>query len=161
VSSEGWGESFDGCVAKYCARFSKELGLSTPIEQNYSMCLPDLIWLIRSRFIEKVSLPSKIRFYLFEDQEASPWRYSSILFDTGDPLARLDIPLDPSNVEFYLYPYSYSLTLTPMERSPRRTAKACACQSAKISPSHLEEPIFVERISTLRHSAKRWTAEVV
>lgn len=117
VRSEGWGESFDGCVAKYCTMFSKQLGLAKPIEQNFAMCVPDLIWLIRSKFIEKVSLPSEIRFYLFEGEDSQPM---AIFFDAysvpGDLPRSVDVPLDPSNAEFYEYSYVASLSLTPMTK---------------------------------------------
>lgn len=117
VIAEGWGESFDGCVAKYCSMFSKQLGLARPIEQNYAMCVPDLIWLIRSRFIEKVSLSPEVRFYLFEDPEGRPM---AIFFDgyyePGDRPRSIDVPLDPSNAELYSYAYVLSLGLTPMTK---------------------------------------------
>ena len=124
VDSEGWGESFDGCVAKYCSLFSRQLGFAKPIEQNYTMCVPDLIWLIQSDFIEKVTLPSKIRFYLFRGADHRPL---AIFFDSyfapGDRPRSVDIPLDPSDVEFYKYPYSASIELTPMPKTTTTDGK--------------------------------------
>ncbi|MFH1006916.1 MAG: hypothetical protein V1800_05345 [Candidatus Latescibacterota bacterium] len=115
VETEAWGESFDGCVAKYCARFSKQLGLAQPICQNVAMCVPDSILLLKASFVEQVSLPSKIRVYLFETQEKKPLAiFFESYYKSGDLARWVEIPIDPSRVDAYEYLYVATLTPTPM-----------------------------------------------
>lgn len=117
VETEGWGESFDGCVAKYCAMFSKQLGLAKPIKQNFAMCVPDSILLLRASFIEQVTLPSKIRLYLFEIEDKKPLAvFFESTFVRGDRARSVEIPLDPAKAEPYEYLYVATLTPTPMTK---------------------------------------------
>ena len=109
VETEAWGESFDGCVAKYASRFSKELGLAKPMEQNFAMCVPDFWWLLSAKLLEKVTLPSKVRFYLFETEkgELLATFYDSY-FVPGDKARSVEIPLRVAEVEAYKYEYRYA-----------------------------------------------------
>ena len=108
VDTESWGESFDGCVAKYCSRFTTELGLGKPMAQNFAMCVPDAVWLLKARFIEKVTLRSKIRFYLFESEEGRPMAvfFEPYLLPAGASPRSVDIPLDPSKGEIWRRDYT-------------------------------------------------------
>ena len=112
VATEAWGESFDGCVAKYASVFSKEFGLGTPVEQNFAMCVPDFAWLLTARLLDKATLPSQARFYLFETEGGSPMAaFFESYFVSGDTARSVDIPLEPSRVAAYRY--DYRATFTP------------------------------------------------
>ena len=100
LETEAWGESFDGCVAICSNILTVELGLSKPMEQNFDMCVPDMSWLLKAEFIEKMTLPSKIRFYVFVLQDGRPL---AILFQSHlwapSPPCFVEIPLDPTALE--------------------------------------------------------------
>ena len=115
--TEAWGESFDGCVAKYATRFSKELGLANPMEQNFAMCVPDSVLLFKAKFVEKVRLPSKVRFYLFQTETGQPLAtFFEAYFAPGDKAREVDIPLSPASVEAYKYEYDAALTPPRIEQ---------------------------------------------
>src|SRR5436309_2719992 len=69
VQAEGWGESFEGCVANYSRYLGTYLGLANPIEDNFEMTVPDAPFLLTARFVERVPLERSVRLYLWETQE--------------------------------------------------------------------------------------------
>ncbi len=111
VEAEGWGEAFSACVVKHCMIISKQLGLTKPIAPNFAMCQgcgiqPSEIfssYAVRQKaFVAEVTLPSQIRFYLFESEDGQP---AAIFFECfrelDDPPRWVDIPLDPTTVAIY------------------------------------------------------------
>jgi hypothetical protein len=78
------------------------------------MCVPDAVLLMKAKFVEKVTLASPIRFYLFETEAGQPL---AVFFDTysrlGDSLHWVDVPLDPAKAEVYDKPYDKGTRLPP------------------------------------------------
>ncbi|NQU09766.1 hypothetical protein HQ590_03175 [bacterium] len=73
VRSEGWGESFDGCVAGFAAFLSGTLRLATPVEVRFALTVPDMPLLVSARLLKRERLPVKqVRLFLFEDARRRP-----------------------------------------------------------------------------------------
>ncbi len=66
VRVDGWGESFEGCVANYARFLGPYLGLTKPIENEYEMTVPDAPFLLTARFLEKIPLERDVHLYLWE-----------------------------------------------------------------------------------------------
>lgn len=102
VRTESWGESFEGCVAKYSQMMSKYLGLREPVEENYEMTVPDAPPLLAGRLMEKVALDGGVRLYLFAGGDSTP---IAAFFETArrpcDKVRIVDVPVDPARVEVF------------------------------------------------------------
>ncbi len=72
VRTEAWGESFEGCVTKWSNGIGTYLHLSNPIEKNFELTVPDAPFILRSRFVECVSLANDVRLFLFEGSDLQP-----------------------------------------------------------------------------------------
>jgi len=66
VQTEGWGESFEGCVANYVRHLGTYLGLAKPIEVNFEMTVPDARFLLTAEFLERIPLEHSVRLYLWK-----------------------------------------------------------------------------------------------
>lgn len=137
VVTESWGESFDGCVAKYCSIFTTDLGLGKPMEQNFSMCVPDAAWALKVKFIEKVTLPSKIRFYVFQTEDGRPM---AIFFEPyrrqGEPARFVDIALEPTKFETWRYVGSATPKVTTDLATPDGAGVRVPVCSHYTEPAH-------------------------
>jgi len=94
VDAEGWGESFEGCVANYTRFLGTYLGLKKPIEDVFGMTVPDAGFLLRSELIEVVPLTECVRLYIWraEDGRCIGW-YHKALASIGEPslFARFEV----------------------------------------------------------------------
>ena len=72
VVTEGWGESFEGCVANYCRHLGTHLGLPRPIELNFKMTVPDAPFLLGATLSERIPLDRSVRLYLWKTLDGSP-----------------------------------------------------------------------------------------
>jgi len=71
--SEGWGESFDGCVAGYSIYLSTALRFANPAEVVFDLTVPDMPLLLKARLVERIRFPEKkLRLFLFEDEAKRP-----------------------------------------------------------------------------------------
>ncbi len=67
VTSELWGESFEGCVPGYGGAFAQYLGLKIAPTMRYEMTVYDSRFLFQSRNLEVLSIPnSDVEAWLFE-----------------------------------------------------------------------------------------------
>jgi len=69
VKAEGWGESFEGCVANYGRYLSTYLSLTNPIEDDFGMTVPDAPFLLTAKFVERVPLERGVRLYLWKAED--------------------------------------------------------------------------------------------
>ena len=99
VRAEGWGESFEGCVAKYSQMMGKHLGLRNPIEVDFEMTVPDARFLLSGTFLGSHALPNGVRLYLFRGKDDVPL---AVLFESlrkpSDPLRSACVALDPARI---------------------------------------------------------------
>ena len=72
VVTEGWGESFEGCVANYCRHLGTYLGLPRPIELNFEMTVPDAPFLLRATLSDRIPLDRSVRLYLWKTSGGNP-----------------------------------------------------------------------------------------
>ncbi|MDP6124896.1 MAG: hypothetical protein QGH20_03980, partial [Candidatus Latescibacteria bacterium] len=86
VRTEGWGESFEGCVANYTRFLGTYLGLANPIEDEFEMTVPGAKILLTARFVERISIDSTVRLYLWEvrDGRFVGW-FHKAMAAIGDP----------------------------------------------------------------------------
>jgi hypothetical protein len=86
VEAEGWGESFEGCVANYTRYLGSYLRLGNPIEVNFNMTVPDAPYLLNASLLERIPLDHSIRLYLWEtdDGRSVAW-FHKALAKVGDP----------------------------------------------------------------------------
>jgi hypothetical protein len=66
VIAEGWGESFEGCVAKLSAIISYYLNLGHPAILCYDLTVPDTKFMLRASFVERIILPGDVVLFLFK-----------------------------------------------------------------------------------------------
>ena len=85
VRAEGWGESFEGCVANYTRYLGRYLGLANPIEVEFEMTVPDARFLLDAKFLERIQLPDDLRLYLWRlaDGRLAGW-YHRAFASIGD-----------------------------------------------------------------------------
>jgi hypothetical protein len=69
VQAEGWGESFEGCVANYTRFLGTYLKLANPIEDMFEMTVPDAGFLLRATLREVIPLTNSLRLYLWEGED--------------------------------------------------------------------------------------------
>lgn len=94
VQAEGWGESFEGCVANYGRYLGTYLGLSKPIEDNFEMTVPDAPFLLKARFLERFALNHNVRLYLWEGHDGSPIAsFLQVQSTIGEPSLFAELPL--------------------------------------------------------------------
>jgi hypothetical protein len=85
VRAEGWGESFEGCVANYTRYLGRYLGLSNPIEIEFEMTVPDARFLLRADLLERIALSHDVHLFLWKlhDGRLVGW-FHRALVDIGD-----------------------------------------------------------------------------
>jgi len=99
VRGEAWGESFEGCVAKYSQMMGDYLGLTEPLEVGFEMTVPDATFLLRGTFIERVILPEGVRLYLFRsDHDVPIGMFYEPFRKSSDAIRSMRIEIDPSEV---------------------------------------------------------------
>ena len=88
VRAEGWGESFEGCVANYSRYLGRYLGLADPIEVEFEMTVPDAPFLLDAKFLERIPLPKDLRLYLWRlaDGRLAGWYHRAFASIGDDPL---------------------------------------------------------------------------
>lgn len=100
VQAEGWGESFEGCVANYGRYLGTYLGLANPIEDNFEMTVPDAPFLLTAKFLERIPLPQSVRLYLWEAQDGRLIAFFLKLQSSiGEPSLSAELPLGNMKVE--------------------------------------------------------------
>jgi len=100
VKAEGWGESFEGCVANYGRYMGTYLGLANPIEDNFEMTVPDAPFLLTARFLEKVVLGRNVRLYFWEAQDGRLIAlFQNAQAAIGDPVLYAQFPLQGTSLE--------------------------------------------------------------
>lgn len=98
VLCEGWGESFEGCVANYCRHLGTYLGLHSPIELNFRMTVPDAPFLLNARVRGAIPLEEGVLLYLWQRQDGpSVGWYHRGLASIGEAPLLADI--DPGSME--------------------------------------------------------------
>jgi hypothetical protein len=65
VESEGWGESFEGCVATYTSFLRTYLGLDLPIVPRFEMAVPDSRFLFGAEQLKIIPLEHEVLLYIF------------------------------------------------------------------------------------------------
>ena len=96
VSSELWGESFEGCVPCFGSAFAEGLGLSQPPTTDFAMTVYDTRFLRRARSVEVLTFPkSDIVAWIFECHDRTgaalfQARLSAQWFDKRPIRLRLD-----------------------------------------------------------------------
>ncbi len=94
VRAEGWGESFEGCVANYTRFLGTYLDLANPIEIMFEMTVPDAGFLLRATLLEVIPLTNSLRLYLWEGEDGRliGW-FHKALATIGEPsvFARLEM----------------------------------------------------------------------
>lgn len=100
VQAEGWGESFEGCVANYTRYLGTYLKLANPIEDNFEMTVPDTRFLLTARFLEMIPMERSVRLYLWEAEDGRliAWFHKS-LATIGDPSLFARFPLGSMKIE--------------------------------------------------------------
>jgi hypothetical protein len=103
VRCEGWGESFDGCVAGFSAFLSGTLQLATPVEALFDLTVPDMPFLVNARLVERVRLPEKqLRLFLFEDSQRRPLGlFMPEVCRDGLKAYKIAVPADPATLHVY------------------------------------------------------------
>jgi hypothetical protein len=104
LRAEGWGESFEGCVANYTRHLGTYLGLSNPIENVFEMTVPDYRILHGARFLGRIPLDMHVRLYLWETTTGRQiaW-YHKAMASVGNPLLSAQFPLRDMRVEVRSY----------------------------------------------------------
>jgi len=69
VQSEGWGESFEGCVATYTSFLRTYLGLRLPITPRFEMTVPDSRFLFGARQPDVIDMGHDVLLYVFRTAE--------------------------------------------------------------------------------------------
>jgi hypothetical protein len=100
VKAEGWGESFEGCVANYSRYMGSYLGLANPIEDNFEMTVPDAPFLLTARFLERVALGRNVRLYFWEAKDGRLIAlFQNAQAAIGDPSLYAQFPLQGMSME--------------------------------------------------------------
>ena len=100
VKAEGWGESFEGCVANYGRHLSTYLGLTHPIEDDFEMTVPDAPFLLTAKFVERVPLERGVRLYIWEAESGGLIGFFQKAQATiGEPSLFAQFPLGGLKVE--------------------------------------------------------------
>lgn len=103
IRCEGWGESFDGCVAGFSAFLSRTLQLATPVDVLFDLAVPDMPFLVTARLVERVRLPEKqLRLFLFEDARRRPiGLFMPEICADGMKAYRIAVTADPDRLHVY------------------------------------------------------------
>jgi hypothetical protein len=100
VQTEGWGESFEGCVANYGRYLGTYLGLGKPIEDNFEMTVPDAPFLLTAKFLERIPLERAVSLYFWEGQDGRPIAlFLNLQSDIGAPTLYAQLPAESVKVE--------------------------------------------------------------
>ncbi len=100
VQTEGWGESFEGCVANYTRHLGTYLGLANPIEINFEMTVPDARFLLTAELLERIPLERSVRLYLWEAEDGRLIGYFHKAFAAiADPPLYAQFPLGDMEIE--------------------------------------------------------------
>jgi hypothetical protein len=100
VVCEGWGESFEGCVANYCRHLGTYLGLHRPIKLNFPMTVPDAPFLLDARARGAIPLDEDVLLYLWQrsDGLSIGW-YHRGLASIGEAPLLADIDVGSMEIE--------------------------------------------------------------
>jgi hypothetical protein len=100
VRAEGWGESFEGCVANYTRYLGRCLGLTNPIEIEFEMTVPDARFLLGADLLERIALSHDVRLFLWklQDGRLAGW-FHRALVSIGDVRLFSRIPVGKMRVE--------------------------------------------------------------
>jgi hypothetical protein len=100
VRAEGWGESFEGCVANYTRYLGGYLGLANPIEIEFEMTVPDARFLLDADLLERIALSHHVHLFLWKlrDGRLAGW-FHRALVSIGDAGLFSRIPLGNMRVE--------------------------------------------------------------
>jgi hypothetical protein len=93
LSVEGWGESFEGCVANYARYLGAYLCLTNPIDVRFEMCVPDARFLFDADLREVIPLGQNVWLYLWQTGDGHIAWFHNAVAQIGDtPLqARFDV----------------------------------------------------------------------
>ena len=102
VLTEGWGESFEGCVANYTRFLGAYLGLAHPIEDIFEMTVPDARFLLTARFIERIALDQHTRLYIWEALDGGyiAWFHKAIAM-IGEPSFFARVPTQELQIQVH------------------------------------------------------------
>ena len=103
IIGEGWGESFDGCVAGYSAYLSGALQFAAPVEVMFELTVPDMPFLLSARLAGRMRLQEKqLRLFLFEDVRSRPiGLFMPEVCVDGMKAYLLAVKADPSRLQVY------------------------------------------------------------
>ena len=99
LQAEGWGESFEGCVANYTRYLGTYLGLTDPIDVRFDLCVPDARFLFDAELQGVVSMDRAVRCYLWTTGEAQIAWFHRAFAEIGDPKLTAWIAVDDMRIE--------------------------------------------------------------
>lgn len=100
VRAEGWGESFEGCVANYCRYLGTYFELANSVEDDFGMTVPDAPFLLTAKFLERVPLAHDVRLYLWAAADGQLVAlFQNAKATVGAPALYAQFPLRGLNIE--------------------------------------------------------------
>ncbi|NLX99351.1 MAG: hypothetical protein GXY83_24705 [Rhodopirellula sp.] len=100
--SEGWGQSFEGCLPRWAGGVAAAIGMPGGIPMRYDMTFPDAPFAMTGRFVQRLRIgQTDVYLYLLASRDGRPLGifFPGVIYDS-EPRRFARLALDPEKVEF-------------------------------------------------------------
>jgi len=102
LASEGWGQSFEGCLPRWAGGMAAGIGIPRGIPMRYELTFPDAPFAMTGRFLRRIAIGgTDVSLYLFVAADGRPFGifFPGIVRDT-EPTRFALCSVAPGRVEF-------------------------------------------------------------